>query len=55
MEMEYIILSKIAKEFKQVNIFVANLGFTIQKLLIIYYNSKNAMALSDIKEIIYYH
>ena len=46
-------LSKIAREFKWINIFITNLGFIIQKLLIIYYNNKNIMIFLDIKKIIY--
>ena len=48
------ILSKIIKEFKWVNIFITNFRFTVQKLLIIYYNNKNTIAFLNIKEIIYY-
>ena len=47
-------LSKIARKFKQINIFITNLGFTIQKPLIIYYNNKNIIAFLNIKKIIYY-
>ena len=52
--MEYITLSKIIREFKWINIFVINLKFTIQKLLIIYYNNKSTIIFLDIKGIIYY-
>ena len=48
-------LSKIAKEFKQINIFIINFKFTVQKLLIIYYNSENIIIFLNIKKIIYYH
>ena len=34
---------------------MTNFGFTIQKLLIIYYNNKNTIIFLDTKKIIYYH
>ena len=33
---------------------MTNLRFAIQKLLMIYYNNKNIIALSDTKKIIHY-
>ena len=54
MEVEYIILSKIAKKFKWVSIFVADFKFAIQKLLMIYCDSESAIIFLDIKGIIYY-
>ena len=48
------ILSKITKELKQINIFMINFEFAVQKSLIIYYNSENIIIFLDIKGMIYH-